>query len=144
MKRILLAAVTATSALALNGNALAQAWPTKPVRIVVGYGAGGPGDIIARALAVKLGAAWGHGRRPGRSPRWGCWTWLAASARPSSVVRADGATCCASPIGPCLSCWIWPERCWACHPCWALARRACGRWCAQPRAHSIVGIPSTA
>jgi len=28
------------------------------VRIVVGYGAGGPGDIIARALAIKLGAAW--------------------------------------------------------------------------------------
>ncbi|MCC6988419.1 MAG: tripartite tricarboxylate transporter substrate binding protein [Acidobacteria bacterium] len=42
--------------------ALAQqpAWPTKPVNIVVGYGAGGPGDIIARALATKLGAAWGQ------------------------------------------------------------------------------------
>ena len=43
------------------GVAAAQSnWPTKPVRIVVGYGAGGPGDIIARALAVKLSAAWGQ------------------------------------------------------------------------------------
>lgn len=41
--------------------AIAQSnWPTKPVRIVVGYGAGGPGDIIARALSTKLGAAWGQ------------------------------------------------------------------------------------
>ena len=42
------------------GVAAAQTWPAKPVRLVVGYGAGGPGDIIARALAVKLGAAWGQ------------------------------------------------------------------------------------
>ena len=42
------------------GVAAAQTWPAKPVRLVVGSGAGGPGDIIARALAVKLGAAWGQ------------------------------------------------------------------------------------
>jgi tripartite-type tricarboxylate transporter receptor subunit TctC len=42
------------------GLASAQSWPTKQVRIVVGYGAGGPGDIIARALAIKLAAAWGQ------------------------------------------------------------------------------------
>ncbi len=42
------------------GVAAAQTWPTKPVRIVVGYGAGGPGDIIARALGTKLSAAWGQ------------------------------------------------------------------------------------
>lgn len=52
--------LVATALVVACGVAGAQSWPTKPVRIVVGYGAGGPGDIIARALAVKLGAAWGQ------------------------------------------------------------------------------------
>ncbi len=50
----------ATLLVAACGVAAAQTWPTKPVRIVVGYGAGGPGDIIARALATKLSANWGQ------------------------------------------------------------------------------------
>src|SRR5688572_6021332 len=38
----------------------AHAWPTKPVRIVVAYPAGGGIDVMARQLAEKLQPGWGQ------------------------------------------------------------------------------------
>jgi tripartite-type tricarboxylate transporter receptor subunit TctC len=38
----------------------AQAWPTKPVRIVVAYPPGGGIDVMARQIGEKLTAAWGQ------------------------------------------------------------------------------------
>ena len=43
-----------------NTLASAQEWPTRAVRIVVPYPAGGAVDIVARALADKLAAQWGQ------------------------------------------------------------------------------------
>jgi tripartite-type tricarboxylate transporter receptor subunit TctC len=40
--------------------ALAQAWPSKPVRIVIGAPAGGTADIVARLLADGLQKEWGQ------------------------------------------------------------------------------------
>lgn len=42
------------------GAAFAQAYPAKPIRIIVPFAAGGTSDILARAIGPKLTAAWGQ------------------------------------------------------------------------------------
>ena len=71
-----------------SDNAVAQAYPTRPVKIVVGYPAGGPIDIVARmvaqALAERLGQPFIVDNRPGAGGNVGA----------EAVVRApaDGYT----------------------------------------------------
>lgn len=50
-------ALLATPALALPAAALAQAWPARPVRIVLAYPPGGSTDVLARTLAAALAEA---------------------------------------------------------------------------------------
>ena len=55
MLRLLTAALAAT--LFAVAPAPAQDWPTKPVRIIVPFGAGGTGDALARIVAEHLSAS---------------------------------------------------------------------------------------
>ena len=51
--RLITALIVALAALAAN-LAQAQTWPSKPIRLVVGYSPGGGNDIMARVVAAKL------------------------------------------------------------------------------------------
>jgi tripartite-type tricarboxylate transporter receptor subunit TctC len=47
-------------ALAATGVSAADAWPTRPVKMIVPFGAGGTTDVVARLLGQKLGEIWGQ------------------------------------------------------------------------------------
>jgi tripartite-type tricarboxylate transporter receptor subunit TctC len=57
MKRLLVFVFGLTAAL-LAGAALAQAWPTKPVKLIVTYPPGGSSDLLARVFGAKLSEVW--------------------------------------------------------------------------------------
>src|SRR5688572_26879582 len=61
-RTLLLSALAAAAACALlaPASALAQAWPTKPVRILVGFPGGSTPDIAARTIAEPLSKALGQ------------------------------------------------------------------------------------
>jgi len=52
--------VIAAAFLGLQGAAFAQAWPAKPLRVVVPFSAGGATDLIARSVSDKLAAQLGQ------------------------------------------------------------------------------------
>lgn len=68
MKKPFTAFITAV-ALCASAGAMAQAYPTKPIRFVVGFGAGGPTDVIARFIAQDMSVSLGQSviveNRPG-------------------------------------------------------------------------------
>src|SRR5688500_1033611 len=60
--------VVVTPAL-LAAQVAAQSYPAKPVRLIVGFAAGGGTDLLARVVSKKLGDSWPHAlvveNRPG-------------------------------------------------------------------------------
>ena len=52
--------IAASNLFALPAGAQAPAYPSKPIRIIVGTPAGGGGDTIARLLSEPAGAALGR------------------------------------------------------------------------------------
>ncbi|HTQ75972.1 MAG TPA: tripartite tricarboxylate transporter substrate binding protein [Burkholderiales bacterium] len=60
MRRNAVRALALAAAWLFAAACCAQEWPSKPVRIVVPFAPGGPVDIIARILGVKLADAFGQ------------------------------------------------------------------------------------
>jgi len=92
MTLLLGAAVCAVMA----GLAAGQAYPTKPIRVIAPYPAGGSSDILARILGQKMTEAWGQrivvDNRPGAGGSLG--TGIAATA------TADGYTWAVGSVAP--------------------------------------------
>lgn len=59
MHRMLNRRTLVVSALAFPPSTWAATWPTRPLRIVLPFAAGGSSDLVARLLADKLGQALG-------------------------------------------------------------------------------------
>ena len=77
-----------SATLAAVATAHAQTWPAKPVRILVGFSAGGPTDVVARAFADHASRALGQPFIVDNKP--GANTILAAEA--VAAAPADGYT----------------------------------------------------
>src|SRR5258708_22736074 len=86
--RALLFVAALFSLLAPTGESSAQTYPTRPVRLVVPFGAGGPTDVIARIVAQKLSETWGQQVYTENIPGAGGNTGVATVAR----APADGYT----------------------------------------------------
>jgi len=73
--KIFFALFIAAATLGLPASAGAQAYPTKPVRIIVPLAAGGPTDVLARTISQNLSETWGEGvivdNRPGANTNIG-------------------------------------------------------------------------
>ena len=52
--------IAAAALFTMSQAAHAQAWPSKPIRLIVPYAAGGPADVVARLVAKKAGGDLGQ------------------------------------------------------------------------------------
>jgi tripartite-type tricarboxylate transporter receptor subunit TctC len=59
-RKSFLLAAAAAAALVLGGPTQAQSWPSKPIKLVVPFPAGGATDVISRALGARLAVELGQ------------------------------------------------------------------------------------
>src|SRR5262249_43847279 len=81
--------------------AYAQSWPTKPIRIIVPAGAGGPNDVLARIVAQRLQPALGQivvvENRPGAGGGIGARALAAAAPDGHTLLIGNTATLAVIP-----------------------------------------------
>jgi tripartite-type tricarboxylate transporter receptor subunit TctC len=91
-RRHLIRAIALAAAMA-GGGAMAQAWPNKPISLIVPFPAGGTTDVLARALAEKLTLSLGQTviveSKPGAGATLGAD--YVAKARPDGYTLLVGA-----------------------------------------------------
>jgi len=82
------AAAVAVSCAVTGGNAIAQAYPSKPIRMILPFPAGAPSDLVGRFIGQKMGEQMGQNLLPDN--RVGAGGTLALSLAANSP--ADGYT----------------------------------------------------
>ena len=86
------------------GLAQAQSWPSRPIKIVVPFPAGGPTDVLTRVLAEKLSTAFGQPvvveNKPGAGGTIGADFVAKSSPDGYTLVMATSST---HSVGPYLS-----------------------------------------
>ncbi len=91
--KIILASLAMSVVVCTAGVAQAQAWPTRPIRVVVGFAAGGGTDAVARGVAPRLSELLGQpvviDNRPGANGALGAD--LVAKAQPDGYTLHMGA-----------------------------------------------------
>ena len=96
MRRVLLRLLLVAAAAGLMTPAIAQDWPTRPVRIIVPLAAGGGGDVFARLLGEELQKRFGQPfvveNRPGGA--------LNIGMRACAESTPDGTTLCLTSSEP--------------------------------------------
>lgn len=96
----LLAAAAAASGLAFP-SAFAQAWPSRPIKLIVPFPAGGGTDIVARLLAERLGQALGQSvvvdNRPGAGTAIGAAAVAGAAADGHTLLFSGSTTFTVNP-----------------------------------------------
>ncbi|MES2282824.1 MAG: tripartite tricarboxylate transporter substrate binding protein [Pseudomonadota bacterium] len=99
-RHFMLSAAATLLATTFSGLALAQAYPTKPIKIIVAATAGGTADIFARAIANKLQEALGQpvlvDYKPGAGTNIGS-DFVAKSAPDGYTILINGLPLAANP-----------------------------------------------
>jgi tripartite-type tricarboxylate transporter receptor subunit TctC len=102
LKRLLARCLAVSLAALAPVAAHADAWPAKPVKIIVPFAAGGATDVVARLLGQKLNEAWGQAvvveDRPGAGGNIGADAVARAQPDGYTLLMTSGSIVTANPF----------------------------------------------